>query len=89
MRAICKVCKDKDSCSYLKRSRESDCIDVQTSDYGYEEAVEKAVEWLKENARNYIFRNKGRDGSGEGIWNYDYVFIDAKLFDDFKKAMEV
>lgn len=48
MRAICKVCKDKDNCSYLKRGREGDCIDVQTSDYGYQEAVEKACEWLRE-----------------------------------------
>lgn len=42
MRAICKVCKDKDTCSYIKQGKTSDCIDVQTSDYGYEEAVEKA-----------------------------------------------
>lgn len=48
MRSICKVCKDKDSCSYLKRGRESECIDVQTSDYGYDEAVEKAAKWLTE-----------------------------------------
>lgn len=46
MRAICNVCKDKSSCSYLKQGKERDCIDVQTSDYGYEEAVEKAYEWL-------------------------------------------
>lgn len=47
MRAICKVCKDNDTCSYLKRGKESDCIDVQTSDYGYEEAVNKSAEWMK------------------------------------------
>ena len=45
--------------------------------------IEKAVEWLKENARNYIFREE----SGKGIWKYNYVFIDANLYDDFKRAM--
>ena len=29
-------------CTYLANSRTSDCIDVQTSDYGYEEAIDKA-----------------------------------------------
>lgn len=48
MRAICKVCGNKDTCSYIKLNKEGDCIDVQTSDYGYQEAVEKALEWLRE-----------------------------------------
>lgn len=52
MRAICKLCKYKDSCSYLKRGKESGCIDVQTSDYGYEEAIENATEWLKRELAN-------------------------------------
>lgn len=51
MRAICKVCGIKDDCPYIKRRREGDCIDVQTSDYGYEEAVEKACK-LQGNVRN-------------------------------------
>lgn len=44
MRAICQVCKDKDKCSYLANNRTRDCIDIQTSDYGYDEAVDKACE---------------------------------------------
>lgn len=71
MRAICKVCQDKDSCSYLKRGRENDCIDVQTSDYGYEEAVEKAAEWIAINAEQCIF---------------DDMPID-EILTEFKKAM--
>ena len=74
MRAICKVCKDNASCSYLKRGRENDCIDVQTSDYGYEEAVEKAAEWI-ETALN-----------GDNI---DGCKDSKQLIEDFKKAMEV
>lgn len=50
MRNICKVCNSQDTCSYLKRGNEGDCIDVQTSYYGYEEAVERACEWIKDNA---------------------------------------
>ena len=49
MRAICNVCSTKDTCSYLKRGKEGECIDVQTSDYGYEEAVEKACQYLRDN----------------------------------------
>lgn len=45
-RAVCQVCKDKEKCSYVLWGNESDCIDVQTSDYGYEEATERAVQWL-------------------------------------------
>lgn len=74
MRAICKVCKDKDSCSYIKCGREGDCIDVQTSDYGYEEAVEKAVEWL-ENA----FNGDNIEGCKDS----------KQLIEEFKKEMEL
>ena len=43
MRKICEVCKDKDSCSYIKQGKVGDCIDVQTSDYGYDEALEDGM----------------------------------------------
>lgn len=60
MRAICNVCQHKDTCSYLKHGRESDCIDVQTSDYGYDEAVEKAAKWLaSELSSNCAYINVG------------------------------
>lgn len=78
MRAICNVCNNKDSCSYLKRGKEGDCIDVQTSDYGYEEAVEKAVEYMREHIdeRLIIYH--------EVTWsNLD------ELINDFEKAMEI
>ena len=74
MRAICNVCRERDNCSYLKRGREGECIDVQTSDYGYDEAVEKAVSWL-ESALN-----------GDNI---EGCKDSNKLIDDFKKYMEL
>lgn len=74
MRSICKVCGEKDSCSYLQRDREGDCIDVQTSDYGYDDAIEKAAEWI-ETALN-----------GDNI---EGCMDRKKLIEDFKQAMEL
>lgn len=54
MRAICNPCPHKDTCSYVKQGNEQDCIDVQTSDYGYEEAVEKACKRFEEELRQFI-----------------------------------
>lgn len=76
MRAICQVCKDKDKCSYLANNKTRDCIDVQTSDYGYEEAVLKACKWLYKNQKNYDYINVERD------------VYDLSLIEDFKKYME-
>lgn len=74
MRAICKVCKYKSDCGYLKRNKVGDCIGVQDSDCGYEEAVEKAAEWL-ETALN-----------GDNI---EGCKDSKQLIEDFKKAMEL
>lgn len=46
MKRICEYCKDKDTCQYIKRNKVGDCIDVQTSDYGYEEAVNNTCEYF-------------------------------------------
>lgn len=81
MRAICNVCKDKDTCSYIKNSKEGDCIDVQTSDYGYEEAVEKACKWLCEHVS--VFGEAESDG-----WNATYIYDVEMLLKQFKQAME-
>lgn len=47
MREICKTCTHKEKCSYLKTNKTGDCIDVQTSDYGFDEAVAQADLWLR------------------------------------------
>lgn len=79
MRAICKVCKDKDTCSYIKQGREGDCIDVQTSDYGYDEAVKKAVKWFEK----HMFNEKPDLVFRTNVWeNVDH------LIRDFEEAME-
>lgn len=46
MRRICEVCNIKNSCPYIKKGRTRDCIDVQTTDYGYEEAVDNTCEYF-------------------------------------------
>lgn len=81
MRAICKICNNKNNCSYLKHNKEGDCIDVQTSDYGYQEAVEKACDWLKNNIDKYLY-NRG------GFEEYIPTCGD-KLYTDLEKAMEL
>lgn len=53
MRAICKLCND--SCSYLKRGTEGDCVDLQVTNIGYKEAVEKAAKWIESNIEQLIF----------------------------------
>lgn len=60
MREICKYCDYKDKCSYVKCDKANDCIDVQTSDYGYEEAINNVCDWLREHWREYI--DTDRDG---------------------------
>lgn len=72
MRAICNVCNYKEKCPYVLRGKESDCIDVQTSDYGYEEAVDKACEWWR----------KLLDTQGYAVPSVE------RIVDDFRKAME-
>lgn len=46
MRSICQNCLDKGKCGFLRNGHESKCLDVQTYDWGYEDAVSKACEWL-------------------------------------------
>lgn len=80
MRAICKVCKGKDNCFYIKNGKTSDCIDVQTSDYGYEEAVEKAKIAYCQQHCPHIFK-------GEYCW-IDKDDDNCGGFNAFAKAME-
>lgn len=80
MRAICEVCNHKEGCSYLKRGKEGDCIDVQTSDYGYEEAVEKAkMAYCKIHCPHLV--------PGEYCWN-DCDDDNCSEFDAFVKELE-
>lgn len=58
MRSICTVCEHNSSCSYIKRGRTGDCIDVQTTEYGYEDAINDVCNWLKKNWRNYVDQDK-------------------------------
>lgn len=62
------------SCPYIKMGRTGDCVDVQRTDYGYKEAVLKAVAWL-ESALN-----------GDNI---EGCKDSNKLIEDFKKYMEL
>lgn len=71
MRAICETCEHRSKCTYVKQGKERDCIDVQTTDIGYEEAVAKAKEWFNSNWRNYI--NKDADGMIRFAgWQHDF-----------------
>ena len=48
---------------------------------GKKDAIEKACEWLKENAKNYIVN--------VGVGHYENKFIvGGKCWEDFRKAME-
>lgn len=67
MRAICKVCKEKNNCSYLKRNKEGECIDVQTSDYGYQEAIEKACKIFRLWEYSEVFCNDFKKAMEESI----------------------
>lgn len=83
MRAICNPCPHKDTCSYLKQGKESDCIDVQASDYGYEEAVEKACARYEQELKQ--FKNLlGFVKRGSG----DVIDIE-KSIESFRKALEL
>lgn len=79
MRAICRVCKGKENCSYIKQGKTGDCIGVQTYDYGYEEAVLVAVKWLSE----HMYKDKPDIVFRTNVWeNVDH------LIRDFEEEME-
>lgn len=50
IRRICETCNFVKACPYRTVN---DCIDVQTSDYGYEEAMDKAWKFIEENLLEY------------------------------------
>lgn len=75
MRYICNTCNSKDSCTYIKNNKERDCIDVQTSDYGYVEAIDKVCQYLKDHIdpKLTIYHNDtwcSLDGFIEKMRNY-------------------
>lgn len=50
-RQLCNNCEAKENCSYISRNLERKCSFKETTMYGwelgYEDAIEKACEWLK------------------------------------------
>lgn len=50
---LCNNCEAKDNCSYISRNLERNCSFKETTMYGWElgwqDAIDKACEWLKMN----------------------------------------
>ena len=50
---LCNNCEAKENCSYISRNPKRNCSFKETTMYGWElgwqDAIEKACEWLKEN----------------------------------------
>lgn len=81
MRAICKVCRCNEGCYYIKKGKESECLDVQKYYCGYDEVVEKACNVYRKHlvelrtSLNFVF-----DGDG------DIIDID-KCVENFRKEL--
>lgn len=77
MRAICKVCRCKEGCYYIKKGKESECLDVQKYYCGYDEVVEKACNVYRKHLEELITLF---DGDG------DFIDID-KCVENFRKEL--
>ena len=55
---LCNNCEAKENCSYISRNLERKCSFQETTMYGWElgyrDAIEKAVEWIKQFAYNSV-----------------------------------
>ena len=79
---LCNNCEAKENCSYISRNLERKCSFKETTMYGWElgwqDSIDKAVEWLKNNADKYT-------DTGCGV---PFLYIGI-MINDFKKAMEL
>ncbi len=74
MRKLCEQCGQKD-CGFINRSMEDDCEKVQWYQQGYDDAIEKACEYLENKLPPAMFRS-------------DLYMFNGQFIEDFKKAME-
>ena len=81
-RQICRECRENVKCPYTSRNLEYKCQNLSDTMYGWElgwqDSIDKAVEWLKNNADKYI-------DTGYGV---PFLYIGI-MINDFKKAMEL
>ena len=77
MRAICDTCSFLCNCRFLDNNKESDCLGVQTFDYGYKEATDKAIK---------VFSSCMYSAVKNNILTQELA---EENIEEFKKAMEL
>ena len=75
----CEKCPIHDACAYIRINREDLCVTLASFVDGFDEAIEKATKWLKENHHKYT--------SWDTI-EYELNFNTDTLIEDLKKDME-
>ena len=75
MKSLCEQCGQKD-CGFTNRNMEDDCEKVQLYQQGYDDAIDRACEWLES-----VMIDDDIYGVGNNIENL------KELINDFKKAM--
>ena len=93
---LCKCCPHFNDCPYIVRNMRNDCPDVDNFlggyDFGVEDAIERAVDWLKDHIN--IPQNVAVNEDGEPFADSYIAYAKERLetanriCEDFKKAME-
>jgi hypothetical protein len=87
MKFFCKHCHDRQQCGYVNRNMIGDCTYLQDImggwEAGYQDAVDKAAEWIKNNRDDDFF---------ELVEEYNYCGAGHlninRMVEEFKKSME-
>jgi len=83
---LCQQCGKPQQCGYVNRNLEDKCPVIQETmegwELGYEDAIDKACEWLEKNMQDYAYCKY------EGEELTDEAKISNNLIKDLRKAME-